>query len=140
MQIKQEDIRIDVCRSSGAGGQHVNTTDSAVRIIHQPTNISVYCQEEKSQHANKEKAFKILYARLLALQKEKQRKQSSQMRLQQIGTGERSEKVRTYNFPQSRVTDHRIGLSMRALDRVMKGELDLIIQPLIQKNKEIFKQ
>ena len=140
VHIKPEDIRIDVCRSSGAGGQHVNTTDSAVRIIHQPSNITVYCQEEKSQHANKEKAFKILYARLSALEKEKQRKKSSQMRLQQIGTGERSEKIRTYNFPQSRVTDHRVAFSMRSLDRIMKGELDLIIQPLIQKEQDAFKE
>ena len=133
LSIRQEDLRIDVCRSSGAGGQHVNTTDSAVRIVHLPTKITVYCQEEKSQRANKEKAFKILYARLSALEKEKRKKEESKTRLEQIGTGERAEKIRTYNFPQSRVTDHRIALSIRSLERVMKGELDIIIQPLVEK-------
>lgn len=137
IQIKDEDLRIDVCRSSGAGGQHVNTTDSAVRIVHLPTKLTVYCQEGKSQHANKEKAFKILYAKLSALKKEQKRKEESQTRLNQIGTGSRSEKIRTYNFPQSRVTDHRISLSIRSLDRVMKGELDLLIQPLIQNSSGV---
>ena len=135
--IKPEELRIDVCRSSGAGGQHVNTTDSAVRIVHLPTKLTVYCQEEKSQHANREKAFKILYARLSALQKEQKRKEESQARLNQIGTGSRSEKIRTYNFPQSRVTDHRISLSIRSLDRVMKGEFELLIQPLLESDIEI---
>ena len=135
LQIKQEDLRIDVCRSSGAGGQHVNTTDSAVRIVHLPTKLTVYCQEEKSQHANREKAFKILYARLLALQKEQKRKEESQTRLEQIGTGERSEKIRTYNFPQSRATDHRIAFSTHALDRVMKGEFDLLIEPIREQSQ-----
>ena len=132
LKIKNEDLRIDVCRSSGAGGQHVNTTDSAVRITHLPTKLAVNCQDEKSQHANKEKAFKILYARLFALREEEKRKKDSQMRLQQIGTGDRSEKIRTYNFPQSRVTDHRISLSVHSLDRVMKGDLDFLVEPLIQ--------
>ena len=129
VHINQEDLRIDVCRSSGAGGQHVNTTDSAVRIVHLPTKIMVYCQEEKSQRANKEKAMKILYARLLARDREQKRQKESQMRLKQIGSGDRSEKIRTYNFPQSRVTDHRISFTTHALDRIMKGELDLLIQP-----------
>ena len=132
VQIKSEDLRIDVCRSSGAGGQHVNTTDSAVRITHLPTKLMVYCQDGKSQHANKEKALKILYARFFALREEEKRKKDSQMRLQQIGTGDRSEKIRTYNFPQSRVTDHRISLSVHSLDRVMKGEFDFLVQPLTQ--------
>ena len=132
VKVKNEDLRIDVCRSSGAGGQHVNTTDSAVRITHLPTKLTVYCQDEKSQHANKEKAFKILYARLFALREEEKRKEASQMRLQQIGTGDRSEKIRTYNFPQSRVTDHRISLSVHSLDRVMKGDFDFLIEPLLQ--------
>ncbi len=132
VKIKSEDLRIDVCRSSGAGGQHVNTTDSAVRITHLPTKLTVYCQDEKSQHANKDKALKILYARLFALREEEKRKKDSQMRLQQIGTGDRSEKIRTYNFPQSRVTDHRISLSVHSLDRVMKGDLDFLVEPLIQ--------
>ncbi len=132
VKVKNEDLRIDVCRSSGAGGQHVNTTDSAVRITHLPTKLTVYCQDEKSQHANKEKAFKILYARLFALREEEKRKEASQMRLQQIGTGDRSEKIRTYNFPQSRVTDHRISLSVHSLDRVMKGDFDFLIEPLLR--------
>ena len=130
VHIKNEDVRIDVCRSSGAGGQHVNTTDSAVRIVHLPTKLTVYCQEEKSQHANKEKAFKILYARLFALKEEEKRKKDSSMRLQQIGTGDRSEKIRTYNFPQSRITDHRVSLSIHSLDRFMKGEIELLSLPL----------
>ena len=132
VEIKSGEVRVDVCRSSGAGGQHVNTTDSAVRIVHLPTKITVYCQEEKSQHANKEKAFKILYAKLLALKKEKERQTESKMRLEQIGGGGRAEKIRTYNFPQSRITDHRGGLAIHALDRFMRGELDLIIEPLLK--------
>ena len=135
VQIKMEDVRIDYYRSSGAGGQHVNTTDSAVRLTHKPTKITVSCQDEKSQHANKDKAFKILYARLFAFYEEEKRKKDSEMRLQQIGSGERSEKIRTYNFPQSRVTDHRISLTLHSLDRVMKGDMDLLIQPLIQKTQ-----
>ena len=136
VKIKTEDLRIDVCRSSGAGGQHVNTTDSAVRITHLPTKLVVYCQDEKSQHANKEKALKILYARLFALREEEKRKKDSQMRLQQIGTGDRSEKIRTYNFPQSRVTDHRVSLSVHSLDRLMKGEFDFLITPLMKAHYE----
>jgi len=135
-KIRNEDLRIDVCRSSGAGGQHVNTTDSAVRITHLPTKLIVYCQDEKSQHANKEKALKILYARLFAFREEEKRKKDSQMRLKQIGTGDRSEKIRTYNFPQSRVTDHRISLSAHSLDRVMKGEFDLLVRPLTRAYNE----
>lgn len=137
VNIQQEDLRIDVCRSSGAGGQHVNTTDSAVRIVHLPTKITIYCQEEKSQHANKEKAFKILYAKLLALENERKRQKDSKMRLEQIGSGDRSEKIRTYNFPQSRVTDHRIALTIHSLDQVMRGDLDVLIQPLIEKSSKI---
>ena len=137
VQIKMEDVRIDYYRSSGAGGQHVNTTDSAVRLTHKPTKITVSCQDEKSQHANKDKAFKILYARLFAFMEEERRKKDSQMRLQQIGSGDRSEKIRTYNFPQSRVTDHRISLSLHSLDRVMKGDIDLLIKPLIEESNKI---
>lgn len=132
VKIKNEELRIDVCRSSGAGGQHVNTTDSAVRITHLPTKLVVYCQDEKSQHANKEKALKILYARIFALREEEKRQKDSQMRLKQIGTGDRSEKIRTYNFPQSRVTDHRISLSVHSLDRLMKGEFNFLIDPLMK--------
>lgn len=135
IEIKQDDIRIDVYRSSGAGGQHVNTTDSAVRLTHLPTKLTVSCQDGKSQHANKDKAFKILYARLHNLQEEKKRQENSEMRLNQIGSGGRSEKIRTYNFPQSRVTDHRISFTCHALDKVMKGEFHLLIQPMLESDK-----
>ena len=139
MEIKPSDIRIDVFRSSGSGGQHVNTTDSAVRIVHLSTKMTVQCQDEKSQHANKEKAMKILYARLYDLQRENRKKEESQKRLSQIGTGNRSEKVRTYNFPQSRVTDHRTNLTLYNLDQIMKGELKEFIYSLkTQETKEYY--
>ena len=121
VQISPSDLRVDVCRSSGAGGQHVNTTDSAVRIVHLPTKITVYCQQEKSQHANREKALKILYARLLDFQTEKKKKEESQKRQDQMGTGDRSQRIRTYNFPQSRLTDHRIPISKKNLSSIMQG-------------------
>ena len=124
VQVKPSDIRVDVCRSSGAGGQHVNTTDSAVRVVHLPTKITVYCQQEKSQHANKEKALKILYARLLDFQTEKKRKEESQKRQDQMGTGDRSQRIRTYNFPQSRLTDHRIPLTKKNLSDIMEGNFE----------------
>lgn len=129
--IEQKDIRIDVMRASGAGGQHVNTTDSAVRITHNPTGIVVYCQEGKSQHANKDRAMKILMSRLKQLEEDKAIKEASDARLSQIGTGDRSERIRTYNFPQSRVTDHRIGLTLHSLDDVMKGNMEQVIGPVI---------
>lgn len=131
VKVNSQELRIDVCRSSGAGGQHVNTTDSAVRITHIPSGIAIYCQEGKSQHQNKDKALKILYSRLLAIQEEKSRREASDARLQQIGTGDRSERIRTYNFPQSRISDHRIGLTTHALNEVMQGKLDIIITELI---------
>ncbi len=129
--IEQKDIRIDVMRASGAGGQHVNTTDSAVRITHHPSGIVVYCQEGKSQHANKDRAMKILMSRLKAAEEERAIKEASDARLSQIGTGDRSERIRTYNFPQSRVTDHRIGLTLHSLDEVMKGHMEQVIDPVI---------
>jgi len=128
--IQEKDLRIDVMRASGPGGQSVNTTDSAVRITHIPTNTVVICKDEKSQHKNKAKAMKVLKARLLEVEREKQDKEISDNRRSQVGTGDRSEKIRTYNFPQSRVTDHRIGLTLHQLDSVMNGELDEIIQAL----------
>ena len=124
VQIKSTDLRIDVCRSSGAGGQHVNTTDSAVRVVHLPTNITVYCQEGKSQHANKDRALKILYARVLDQKMEKQKKEESDKRKAQMGGGDRSQRIRTYNFPQSRVTDHRIALTQKNLSQVMQGDFN----------------
>lgn len=130
VKIDPKVIRIDVMRASGAGGQHVNTTDSAVRITHNPTGIVVYCQEGKSQHANKDRAMKILMSRLKDLEEQKAIKEASDARLSQIGTGDRSERIRTYNFPQSRVTDHRIGLTLHSLDDVMKGNMAQVIDPV----------
>jgi peptide chain release factor 1 len=131
VQINPNDLKIDVFRSQGAGGQSVNTTDSAVRVTHLPTNTVVICQDEKSQHKNKSKALKVLYSRLLAAEEEKAEKTASQERLAQIGTGDRSERIRTYNFPQSRITDHRIGLTIHQLDSVMGGAFEYVIDPLI---------
>lgn len=128
VHIDTSDIRIDVYRSSGSGGQHVNTTDSAVRITHLPTGITVSCQDEKSQLKNKNKAMKVLRARLLDLEQTKAQKQASDQRLLQIGTGDRSERIRTYNFPQSRVTDHRIGFTTHTLFQIMDGHMTEIIE------------
>ncbi len=131
IQINPEDLRIDVYRSMGHGGQSVNTTDSAVRITHLPTGIVVTCQDEKSQLKNKAKALKVLRARLLDMEREKQERERRDLRRIQIGSGDRSERIRTYNFPQNRVTDHRIGLTLYKLDAILEGELDEIIDPLI---------
>jgi peptide chain release factor 1 len=130
--INPADLRIDVYRSSGAGGQHVNTTDSAVRITHIPTGVVVTCQDERSQHKNKAKALKILQSRLLASQKEKQESETSQKRKELVGGGMRAEKVRTYNFPQNRVTDHQADVTLKKLDMVLEGDLDDIINALIE--------
>ncbi len=132
VEINPADLRIDVYRAGGAGGQHVNKTDSAVRITHLPTGLVVACQEDRSQHKNKAKAMKVLGARLLALQREKQEAEISQSRREQVGAGARAEKVRTYNFPQNRVTDHQIGLTLNKLDMVMEGDLDDIVLALRQ--------
>ena len=132
IDIKPEELRFDVFRSSGPGGQSVNTTDSAVRVTHIPTGLSVASQQEKSQHKNKEIAIRILYARLLEQkQREEQQKFAADKR-SQVGTGDRSERIRTYNFPQNRVTDHRFGLNIFDLPKLMEGELDLIITPIIK--------
>ena len=130
VEIAPEDLRIDVCRSSGAGGQHVNTTDSAVRVVHLPTKIMVYCQQEKSQHANKERALKILYARLWDYENEKIKTEESKKRKEQMGGGDRSQRIRTYNFPQSRATDHRIHFTSKNLSGVMQGEFEELFQAL----------
>lgn len=130
VQINQNDLRIDVFRSSGNGGQSVNTTDSAVRVTHFPTGIVISCQDEKSQLKNKDKALKILRAKLYELEQEKQHKQLSQERRSQVGTGDRSERIRTYNFPQGRVTDHRVNLTIHRLENVLNGDLDEIIDVL----------
>lgn len=132
--IQPSDLRIDVYRSSGAGGQHVNTTDSAVRITHIPTGVVVTCQDERSQHKNKAKALKILQSRLLAAQMSQQEAMRSESRREQIGGGLRAEKVRTYNFPQNRVTDHQVNVTLSKLDMVMEGDLDEIIQALKERD------
>lgn len=129
--IDPNDLRIDVFRSSGKGGQSVNTTDSAVRITHIPSGIVISSQTEKSQHKNKSKGMKVLMSRLKAIEDDKATKSASDARLAQIGTGDRSERIRTYNFPQSRITDHRIGLTIPRIDQVMSGELEYLIDPLI---------
>ncbi|HEX6256565.1 MAG TPA: peptide chain release factor 1 [Euzebyales bacterium] len=131
VHVDPNDLRVDVYRSSGPGGQSVNTTDSAVRITHEPTGLVVSCQDEKSQLQNREKALRILRARLLQLEQERAAKERAEARLSQIGTGDRSEKIRTYNFPQSRVTDHRIGLSVHNLTEVMDGALSELLSGLV---------
>ena len=131
VKIDMKDIKIDVMRASGAGGQSVNRTESAVRLHHTPTGILVHCQEGKSQNANKERAFQILAMKLQRLEDEKVLKEASDARLDQIGTGDRSERIRTYNFPQTRITDHRIGLTIHQLDQVMSGQLEYLVDPLI---------
>jgi peptide chain release factor 1 len=131
LSINSEDLRIDVYRSSGPGGQSVNTTDSAVRITHLPTGLVVTCQDEKSQHKNKAKAMKILRSRLLEKMQSEQEAERAQTRKLMVGSGDRSEKIRTYNFSQNRVTDHRIGLSIYQLDSVLDGELNAFIDTLI---------
>jgi peptide chain release factor 1 len=132
IEVKESDLKIDVFRASGAGGQHVNTTDSAVRITHLPTGIIVGCQEERSQHKNKAKAIKILRAKIYDAERERLRSERAAARKGQVGSGDRSERIRTYNFPQGRVSDHRINLTLYQLDRVIAGEaLDDIIEPLI---------
>jgi peptide chain release factor 1 len=130
--INPAELRIDTYRASGAGGQHVNKTDSAVRITHLPTGIVVECQDERSQHKNRARALSLLRARLLAAEQEKQQRERAQTRKLQIGTGDRSERIRTYNFPQGRVTDHRIELTVYRLPEVMNGKLDELIDPLTQ--------
>lgn len=130
IDIKPEDIKVDVFRSSGPGGQSVNTTDSAVRITHVPSGMVISCQDEKSQHKNKAKALKILRARLFDFEQQKQAKKIAETRKSQVGTGDRSEKIRTYNFPQSRMTDHRIGLTLYSLENVLDGHIEEVISSL----------
>lgn len=131
VKINPTDLKIDVMRASGAGGQSVNRTESAVRLTHIPSGIVVYCQDGKSQHANRDKAMKVLFSRLKQMEEDRALKEASDQRLAQIGTGDRSERIRTYNFPQSRVTDHRIGVTVHSLSEVMNGQLTPLIDPLI---------
>ncbi|GKW12695.1 peptide chain release factor 1 [Pectobacterium carotovorum subsp. carotovorum] len=130
--INPADLRIDTFRSSGAGGQHVNTTDSAIRITHLPTGIVVECQDERSQHKNKAKALSVLGARIRAAEVQKRQLEEASTRRNLLGSGDRSDRIRTYNFPQGRVTDHRINLTLYRLDEVMEGKLDTLIQPVVQ--------
>ena len=136
MHIDEKDLRIDVYRSSGAGGQHVNTTDSAVRITHIPTGIAVQCQDGRSQHKNKDKAMQVLRSRLYDLEMEKKMSERSETRKLQIGSGDRSERIRTYNYSQSRITDHRINFTVHNLYEVINdGALDEIINQLIMEDQ-----
>lgn len=137
IQIEDKDLRIDVFRSQGAGGQHVNTTDSAVRITHLPTGIAVSQQDEKSQHKNKAKAMKILRARLYEIEREARDSERSASRKSQVGSGDRSERIRTYNFPQGRLTDHRINLTLYRLDEVVNGDLDEVIEALVTQDQAL---
>ena len=131
IKVEEKDLRVDTFCSSGPGGQSVNTTYSAVRIVHIPTGLVVQCQDERSQTKNKDKAMKVLRSRLYEMEIERQEKERASDRKSQVGTGDRSEKIRTYNFPQNRVSDHRIGLTLHKLDRVLEGEIDEIIEGLI---------
>ncbi len=131
IRIDEKDLRVDTYRSSGAGGQHVNTTDSAVRLTHMPTGIVVYCQEERSQHKNKEKALRLLKAKIVEVEEAKKAQEIASSRSSQVGTGDRSERIRTYNFPQNRLTDHRINLTKYNLDQILEGEMEDISAALV---------
>ena len=135
IDLNPNELRIDTFRASGAGGQHVNKTDSAIRITHLPTGIVVECQDERSQHKNKARAMSLLQARLLDAEQSKQQAEQAATRKQLVGSGDRSERIRTYNFPQGRVTDHRINLTLYKLDQVMAGDLDEIIDPLLSEDQ-----
>jgi len=135
IDINPKDLRVDTFRASGAGGQHVNKTDSAIRLTHIPTGVVVECQEERSQHKNKAKALSMLSSRILAAEQEKQQSAEAANRKLQVGSGDRSERIRTYNYPQGRVTDHRINLTLYKLDEVMNGDLGSIIDPLLSEHQ-----
>ncbi|NGX53904.1 MAG: Peptide chain release factor 1 [Chlamydiae bacterium] len=130
-KVEEKDLRIDTYRASGAGGQHVNVTDSAVRLTHIPTGIVVCCQDERSQHKNKDKAMRLLQVKLADQQRQERDKEEAETRASQVGTGDRSERIRTYNFPQNRVTDHRINLTLYHLDQVVQGQLDPFCEALV---------
>jgi len=131
ININTTDLRIDTFRASGAGGQHVNKTDSAIRITHLPTNTVVECQDERSQHKNKARAMSLLQAKLLKTEREQQKNEQAENRRDLVGSGDRSERIRTYNFPQGRITDHRINLTLYKLENFMEGNIDVVIEPLI---------
>src|SRR5205085_5074447 len=132
IEINPADLRVDTYRASGAGGQHVNKTDSAIRITHIPTGTVVECQDERSQHKNRARAMSLLKARLLDAEQTKQRQEQAQTRRLLVGSGDRSERIRTYNFPQGRVTDHRINLTLYKLSNIIEGELGQVVEPLIR--------
>lgn len=135
IEINPADLKVDTFRASGAGGQHVNKTDSAIRITHLPTGVVVECQDERSQHKNRARALSLLKARLLQTERDKQTSQQAQTRRQLVGSGDRSERIRTYNYPQGRVTDHRINLTVYKLDSVLEGDLDGVIGPLVSEHQ-----
>ncbi len=135
IEISSNDLRVDTYRASGAGGQHVNKTDSAIRLTHLPTGIVVECQDERSQHKNRARAMSLLQARLLAGERERQTSERAESRRLQVGSGDRSERIRTYNFPQGRMTDHRINLTLYKLEEIMQGDLDAVIEPLIREHQ-----
>lgn len=135
IEINSSDLKIDTFRASGAGGQHVNKTDSAIRITHLPTGVVVECQDERSQHKNRARAMSLLQSRLLTAEQEKQQAEQAETRKLQVGSGDRSERIRTYNYPQGRVTDHRINLTLYKLDEIMQGGLEHVIQPLINEHQ-----
>jgi len=134
-EVNPADLKVDTFKSSGAGGQHVNKTESAIRITHIPTGVVVECQEERSQHKNRAKAMALLQARLLDAQRSKQNQEMASQRRKLVGSGDRSERIRTYNFPQGRITDHRINLTLYQLERVIQGDLDPVIQPLLAEDQ-----
>ena len=131
IEINPADLRIDTYRASGAGGQHINKTDSAVRVTHLPTGIVVECQDERSQHKNRARAMSLLKSRMLAAEQERHQAEQAQQRKSLVGSGDRSERIRTYNFPQGRVSDHRINLTLYKLDTIIQGDLDQVIEPLM---------
>lgn len=135
VDIQTSDLKIDTFRASGAGGQHVNTTDSAIRITHLPSGLVVECQDERSQHKNKARALSLLSARLLEKEKAEQAREQAENRKLQVGSGDRSQRIRTYNFPQGRVTDHRIGLTLYKLEELLNGNLDMVVDPLTQEHQ-----
>ena len=135
IDINPADLRVDTFRASGAGGQHVNKTDSAIRITHLPTGVVVECQDERSQHKNRSRAMSLLRSRLLSAEQEKHNAEQAAARKGQVGSGDRSERIRTYNYPQGRLTDHRINLTLYKLDEILQGGLDHVIQPLINEHQ-----
>jgi peptide chain release factor 1 len=135
IEINPTDLRVDTFRASGAGGQHVNKTDSAIRLTHLPTGVVVECQDERSQHKNRARAMSVLKSRLLEAQIQEQQQEQASTRKSLVGSGDRSERIRTYNFPQGRVTDHRINLTLYKLDEILAGSLDQVIDPLISEQQ-----